>query len=638
MEQAISETDPSGDKVIKPNATPLSCRFLTDNPYRLLCVPSSESPRALRQKAAACDQARKVGLPIDVGLDAVFGRADLEDCADKVRALTANAATRTIYRQMWPYEIKPLSRAMNSLADLSALKEAQKDAPAFFWLQIDFLENWFQFRIDGNPDALARALHSFALLFEDHEHDAYLSDLLNQEGEDQDETFNFVAEAQNELTRSLLKDTCRTALGALEAFDAGRFQSIVMCLEKSRFDSDFVTRAMSDEFGTYGGRTLEILTTQSQQIARSLASPDYSLKGFWIDNNPYYLLHHLAHALHERLPAAQLWIETIHADADRILEALISRCKPRKDSTAQDLAEMKSALLEIKSLPLDRPAQAWVDQQLEWVANARRPKQPAAAPGQIDATRVSPIKHIPRLFDFKGTGIRFREAQTFPAAPQCRVSTLFVTLFRIPLFPLGRYLVSSDLDGKVIFWGKLPFTWRHRIAVLALITVMAWGYLAIINLTNPRQPVAPQANVSASADSLSYQPAPAQLAEPEPQTEKDTLFEEGKRLQAEVDGELAALKIEKQKLEDAEAALVRQSDRHSAEARKIEADRKKLNRRSQSAIDAFNRNVDESNANLGSYDRSKKRWEKASDAYNVKVDQTNKKLSRLREIIAIVNG
>lgn len=125
--------------------------LISDNPFRLLDLPSGESYQVLRRKADSVARSAQVGLAPDVPLAEEFG-GDLDDLVSRVRSLATDPAHLTLYRIFWPLEPGQAVLISGEVAGGVGHSDLQKS----------FLDHWYAFLYHRRTDLVGAAIDGMA--------------------------------------------------------------------------------------------------------------------------------------------------------------------------------------------------------------------------------------------------------------------------------------------------------------------------------------------------------------------------------------------------------------------------------------------------------------------------------------------
>ena len=214
-------------------------RFLSDNPFRVLCIGSDATFVSVRRKADAAEKSAKVGLLGDIPLADVLGTPSLEDLPQVLRGLATDGKRRTCYRIMWPLS----TSSIPLLLDGQRLQASH--LPSEELAQLLFLNSWLSYLKSGAPTDAAEAFRQFKEMYSDGVLGGRLIDLLIKEGEpEHDGASNVVADARRTVAQALLRQVSEDAA---ELWNAGRTSGAVSLIEvvlNSGIDRDLEDRAL----------------------------------------------------------------------------------------------------------------------------------------------------------------------------------------------------------------------------------------------------------------------------------------------------------------------------------------------------------------------------------------------------------
>lgn len=547
-----------------------SFRYVSDNPYRLLGVGSALGPDDLCRRAAATAQATFPRQAAQVGLRRVFGDEDLARCEAIARSLAIDPKRRTIYRCFWPLHYE-------SLPDAALFALPGPSAPPFVARQIAFLENWFAFLTTSDPGRLGNALADFRALRDDGGYAAGLARLLADEGEDEADARRLVEEAHGEVVALLLTAACRRAVESWESGQtAGPWRALLRAVIASPFP-EAADQALRAEVIPAGDREMAGLRRAINAGGSPAASDPAVLR-----------LRELAEAVRERVPTAALWLQT--AQERSRPEAPRPSPAPRPQPESRENA---AAGLE-KVGKIQGDSRIWKD--------------------------VRRIESAPTVFHFLGTGTRMIGRRPFGGQSAWYYSTLCLCVFFVPLFPLGRYVISYTPWGGYYFHGRAPLTQENRSHIyLAATALLLLAILASLRLPAVSKALSRvTASPSGSAPTLTS-PAPAR--ESKSGVVLSTEEERQNRLAAEWETLNEQNEAELPKMM-AEAAELEERDREIRDTlSQIKAEKAVLDRSDERAVDAFNLRLIHVNETVREAARSWKEHNRRVDAYNERAER-----------------
>ncbi len=133
--------------------------LISDNPFRLLGLPSSTPYLVLRKEADRVARSAQAGLEHVVPLSDFLEADSLGELASSVRALAADPLRRTMYRLMWPFE----ETTMHAL--VGGHDAAPDGSTPFQSFQFLFLYGWLEFLRHGRPEDIKTANGGASLMF-----------------------------------------------------------------------------------------------------------------------------------------------------------------------------------------------------------------------------------------------------------------------------------------------------------------------------------------------------------------------------------------------------------------------------------------------------------------------------------------
>lgn len=272
---------------------------------------------------------------------------------------------------------------------------------------------------------------------------------------------------------------------------------------------------------------------------------------------------------------------------------------------------------------------------------------------------LKPIKSAPGLGTINGIGCTLYGKSNHEGKLNSYLTTLYVVVFGIPLFPLGRYRVIASGGNRYRFLGRAPFrkSDKWHIAIFAALVLLTVVWITIASQTSdtsnststvtpaPTQSpyssrvgnlVSPNANTGRGSTPARPSPMPrmeqlpATLENPSSSGYDNFRGEEAQRLKAEIDEDeasLGTLKTELNSLAEEMSSYKSLIDQYAATIRRIERDRDLGSSVDQ---DEYNRALKKHNENVDLYnstltDRREKvvRYNRLLAEMNAKIDRYN---------------
>ena len=614
-------------------------RYISDNPYRLLTLPSATSLRVLRQKATATAQAQKVGLPTPVSLHSTFGDTEIDHCADTVKTLVGNATTRCLHRQLWPYYLPPQSPLVEYPDDLEGLLVSDPSRLDFHAQQCKFLMAYFSFLTTASPSALSSSLSSWASLYADAEHEAYLRDLLESEGEEATDAYNAVVDAQNTLAECIVRQAVETALKTLHHRDEAEFQSLVSIIRKANLDIVMVDRVFADILVAAGERERELIQGRIAQTRNALQQQAWSPNWAPFDLDEINRLSVFATALEGCHPSTVLWQQTVTARVDQIGAAMNAYAITLFNSSG-DASGATTVLRQTQRLPTSAELRTEIDLNLDVIERSETNiASLQVAPnglgsksqGSASVDRLRPVTNPPWMFTLNGFGTRLYGGGRYAENPLWHYATLYIVFLFIPMVPLKRYLVSDAPRGWH-FHATAPFTRWHKAHLAISLALLLWVVFAINQApTTPAATTsgaaAPSPNTSGINTSTANMGSPPSRMASDAQDEqrKTRLLDEAERLQQTLTTEGPTLNSDGASLDRDRADIQSQQDVLRGQKKRIKAERITLNSTDAIALASFNHTID-------TFNHSKQAFGDKIQRFNAHVTAHNRHLAHLKAV------
>jgi len=620
-------------------------RFLSDNPFRVLCIGSDETFVSVRRKADAAEKAAKVGLLGDIPLADVLGTPSLEELPQVLRGLATDGKRRTCYRIMWPLSTSIIPLLLDGQRLLSSHLPSEELA------QLLFLTSWLSYLKSGTPTDAADALRRYKEMYSDGALGGRLIAVLIQEGEpEHDGASNVVADARRTVVQALLR---QVSADAAELWNAGRTSGAASLIEvvlNSSIDRDLEDRALEP--------VVDIAHRLKERVELATSEMEVWHRGSSTEPpNEVIQLADISRSLMGRLPSAKDYQNT----AQSWTETLVWRM--RRESLRLNHEGDNSGALEVTSAALKL---AVTKEQKDRLRKdlAQFKKIVADEMAEEAYSGIEKIDAAPSLGTLNGVGFKLYGYEAFRGDKRFYFTILYFTVVFIPVFPISRYLVKDGEGGGWHFLGKTRWTHWMKIHLGAFCLFLSIFCISIANTPSKSSEskitsVGPSSNSSssfpsgspdtldprvpsASRGSSTNSGLPVEdevaLSAPEDKTstEDDSqLAEENERQRkrAELQKELGLIKAEI-------AALRRDTNgdgggldklRASLENLKEEIDRNEPDPYSQEEIDAHN-------AKVRRYEDLRSRFNKSVKEYNRKLLQERKKVRRHNEIVDSLNA
>jgi hypothetical protein len=583
-------------------------RYITDNPYRLLALPSSTAQRQLRNEAAQAEKARKVGLASPAGLAEAFGEAELDRVAEIALAIAADPIRRTVYRLFWPFQPVDVARTGHGPADWTFTARDPSGEPAYCRKQRLFLENWFKCAATGGTTYLQASITHLTELYTDEDCDEYLVGLLAMDGDESADNLGNVGAAFNEAVVATLSMALRHGLSIdVAPQDAC---DILRNATSTGLPAELVEKAVYAELVPVGNEEAASVQRATQSLLASIDANGWPAAQAEFDPTRANRLHWLgtiASGLHPSSSDWTLAAVTYDEALAREMRAVALALALEQD----DLGGAVTLLSDALRYRIGSEFRSLLEDDLRQLCGAVLTSEQAA---QFKAAwaAAKPVASTPTMFTLNGFGTRLYGWSRFPGREGWRYATLYFTVLFIPICPIKRYVVSDAPSGGYYFHAAAPFTNAHKIHLWTGLALIAWFFLSITLFSN--SPTPRSTTEAEPSHSGSY--AAQAVADSESTTSESgitLLKEEIERDEADLD------KLRKD--------LTREGNSLISMKANIARKRTKLDHADKAIVDQFNAIVDE-------YNNSSDKFQKATKEFNASVERYNAKLKRLREIRA----
>lgn len=343
--------------------------FITDNPFRLCNVSSNLAQTALRQKANATENATKVGLPVNIGLERIFGNEDALRCTEIVRSLVNDPVKRTVFRLFWPLSYDHEQVKLETIKDIDIL--ALQTEGTSFHSQILFLKWWYSFIVYGDASKFEATLLSFKNLYLDSSSDVVLEEILQKENIREESSI--LHEAQNKAFQNLLKIGCQFAK---DCWNANNTDSALIIIENIRncdiFDDDceLALRSLTD-LGDHEADAIRQARIAYKGWASERAGNDFAT---------VYRLNLLTNALKANVSVAADWELECRNYIYAVANAIRKAANDAIDR--HDFTKAKSALKVILEEPLAHEYHTGAKEDLEILEDQERATKSNTPPRQ----------------------------------------------------------------------------------------------------------------------------------------------------------------------------------------------------------------------------------------------------------------
>lgn len=510
-----------------------TCRYLTENPFRLLNVGSATTYRDLLRKSRSAEHAARVGLAPQPALSHLFGDAELPNCADTVPGLGSDPVRLTLYRLFWPLSLEDAALS-EAVGDLPGGPAHREDESASRHASEGFAGAWLCFETNPTPQLFQRVQERRRRLSVDDKLGEAMVTLLMSDGHTSDRARTATWEAlqlADDWMEERVRQHVREAREAGERLRAARLE---LALPFHRAPDEVVQglfergQALSEQFWTLAGECSHwtpghdialVEVTILRDIIAHLEQRGVRTEALagWHDNERNYVLR-MGRVIRE---CALDCAERNGAFGDAYLLLLQAAELPLDEELAWLVEEdLRSTWRQMR--PLERNSRKFQEaeaaRQLRLQRDAEEPQElhaPSAAhparegqrsaevtpddahtlPASVQAINAQtqskrwPVKRIPDLYVRKGVGNLIYGR------------TLFFVILFIPILPLAHYDVTLE-RGVYQFHAELPFERWHKIwwvvVILAVVSVFSYFYWSTWGPTSSR-PIRDSINTPAPA-------------------------------------------------------------------------------------------------------------------------------------------
>lgn len=632
-------------------------RYITDNPFRLLNLSSTEGYASLRRKADAAARSMQVGLAPEVPLAETFG-ADLEGIQSQVRTLATDPEMLTVYRMLWPMDEEGREQLLaESGASASIVEDGEQSSAAdqkghSLTTQTTFLNSWYAFLLGNQPKRFEQAVKGLIAVGGDKAYRENLKQCLIEDGTDERDAKNIVARAGAVLVRHVCT---RGVTAASEAWQENQRAEASRILDAARS----APLSESDEEVVLGP-ILSLGDRLASELDRMDVPPATQISGL----EPLCVeIEELAKAV-GRHPVTARWLESA-LDRRTQLAAVL---RDKAIEVANEKSDY-SAALEItwRALALG-PSDSMRDalrRDLEILQG-----NVAAAANEALWDGIVPVRSAPTMRTLNGIGTKMYGASRFEADRRYELSNLYFTIWFLPIFPLARYLVQREGDAYR-FFGQAPWTKWMKVHLGASFATAVVAFLWIGSASSGST-ISSYPNSESESDRSDYSsdtytasapaPAPAPVQAPEstpgPDDEpsvapsqdsgssNETFDEwvkkhgdfykpgfEGGKTKANLEKELDELNEELDKLEAKIDASEKNIDSVQANlvALKAKITRAVVDRTNSHEVDLYNHDVDR-------YEKKRAAFNAMVNAHNKLVVMDKRKVKRHDEIVQALDG
>jgi len=496
--------------------------FVSDNPFRILCVCSGTDYASLRRKADSAARAASVGIVEDVPLAEVFGAPDLSEAASLVRSLDRDLERRCAFRLMWPLSDEGVRGLLGD-------RETADNLPLEEQEQLIFIVAWQSFLIEPSPETVSNTLADWGTLARSAELSARLQTLLiSEDSLSESDAHNVVQSAQSMLEHFVRERICSEAVSLWESGEIACGIDIL---------KELLSGTASDE------DTLDSSLSPIVELAHRLQARVEEVTGDipdWHQGDPTATPDEVAHLqelgtlLDQRNPAARGWRKA--ANEWRMALVWQMRAESLRLNHADRNAEALAVTLQALEMAIAPEQKAKLQEDAEEIGHILKNEQVADAYKGIE-----PIGAAPSMSTINGIGTKLYGNTPFPPDPRRHFAILYFTVAFIPVFPIKRYLVAPGGGNSWHFFGQTGWTKWMKIHLIASLICIAAGCLWVAN--------SPPSRSSYSGSSSYDQPS----VDPRDQ-ELDTM-------KAEIESQNSQLGADETSIKDERAALVKLGDK-----------------------------------------------------------------------------
>lgn len=225
----------------------LACRYLANNPFRILGIGSATSYPELRQKARGASIAAQAGIRPESGLSQLFDEPDLALCASGVAALATDPCRLALYRIFWPAQYQPEPEDDGTLADLRRRWERAHAGESPEAVHLGFLVTWFDFFAEPESERLYVMLDHYSDFDLGCKSSPSLDEFLGLESSDPeaDDVLEDLEAIRREFEDYLVGSIARTAFSLCNSGEVERGCELLAPL-RCYFCQDALSRGLSE--------------------------------------------------------------------------------------------------------------------------------------------------------------------------------------------------------------------------------------------------------------------------------------------------------------------------------------------------------------------------------------------------------
>ena len=576
--------------------------LISENPYRLLTLPSEISYPQLRKRADAALKGLQVGITPPIALQSSFGDGDFEEFQSNVRLLAHDPVRRTCYRLLWPLVPTSLTAILNG----GVLKREQ--LPNFVISQALFLNSWFDFLETFDSEELRSALKQFTAFLADKRGEKLLTELISEEDRllETDAKSHFLA-ARLQVQKQVLMRSTAIAAELARGGGLDRCCSIVSVILGSTWDKDLQDASLGKVID-YGNDLSQELAQKTLEIAITTEFPPLVALDLEI----------LISTIGNRHPATRSWADAV----EHCHSTLVNHTIDMAVEISNEKKDYKQALRLLErcgQYKIQADVSARLARNLE-IIKGNLTNHNYGEPQR--ATYQTPTRNQPR-----------KKTMVIQTAPWgCIIWVLLASGAGISrLLEFSNHSGSSPISGPTNTVGPVSEVTASETSPSSQATLTSSPESSSLDSSVPAKPLA-EDHPSAKREVVQAPPVvPIQI-----DTGRQKLITEHDALSAEVDAERPRIRAEQDRLKESKAAI--DLDKSALDALSSSLDSQKTNidiQRPVSTSDpdqtaTFNRLVDDYNAQLQTYKAN-------SEAFNSRVNTYNEQLENSRERLRIFN-
>jgi len=378
----------------------------------------------------------------------------------RARAITSDGLRRTEFRIMWPLSETaiPLLTAPDAPLHESVGKVVL--------CQTEFLRFWFTFLQAGCASEAKQALANWNHLMSCPDLKEQLATLLVCDDEvSRTEALDKVADATSRIGSYLVRRVGAEAFARWNKGCANDAFELLGSILESGIDIEVQVRGLDP--------ILEI----GEGLAREVQSAAIAIPDFGISDRPVLPrcvidLDRLSNLLTDRHPLAGSWANAVHEW--NVAFVLKVRASVVKMHALEQHDEALTLVGHALDLVTDPEAKAELEDDLsalqQHLVNKANSKY---------YREILPIERTPVLRTVNGIGVRPYRSNLFLPDRSKSFAVLFFTVFFVPIFPLGRYLVQTEPEELWHFYGKTRWTvWMKAYSLISLGAILILVFIS----------------------------------------------------------------------------------------------------------------------------------------------------------------